>query len=223
MSMKWEDDLIRDIRVNTNHDDREDEYALIEKYSEIYPNLLKDKTVFNRYDGRECTECNKESLIEKFDLVKDKCRAILEIGVCRNNIDSFVYALLSRKKKETIYVGVDMNDKTYLNDLENNIFTIQEDSSNYESIITKCKEFGVEEFDFIFIDGLHTVNQLLKDWEYTKNLSDYGIVGFHDTSHHAGPYMFINHVDTKKWEVIVNDCPDDYGIGYVTKKGNYAC
>jgi hypothetical protein len=221
--MKWETDLTKDIRVHTSHDDREDEYALMEKYKEIYPELMQDKTVFNQYSGRECTECNKESLVEKFDLVKDRCRSILEIGVCRNGTDSFVHALLSNKKKETIYIGVDLDDKTYLDDPENNIFTIQENSSNYEKIIEKCKELGVEEFDFIFIDGLHTVNQLLLDWEYTNYLSDYGIVAFHDTSHHAGPYMFINHIDTEKWQVIVNDCPEDYGIGYVTKKGNYPC
>jgi hypothetical protein len=221
--MKWKTDLIKDIRVHTSHDDREDEYALIEKYKEIYPDLMKDRTVFNQYDGRECTECNKESLIEKFDLVKDNCRAILEIGVCRNGTDSFVHALLSNKNKETIYIGVDLDDKTYLNDPENNIFTIRENSSNYEQIMSKCKELGVDEFDFIFIDGLHTVNQLLDDWEYTNHLSDHGIVGFHDTSHHAGPYMFINHLDTEKWDVIVNDCPNDYGVGYATKKGNYPC
>lgn len=221
--MKWEEDLVKDIRVGGEYDNREDEYALIEKYKEIYPQLLQDKTVFNMYNGRECTDCNKESLIEKFDLVRDNCRAILEIGVCRNNTDSFVHALLSKKKKETIYVGVDLDDKTYLDDPENNVYTIRENSSNYETVMAKCKEFGVEEFDFIFIDGLHTVNQLLDDWEYAKHLSDYGIVGFHDTSHHAGPYMFITHIDKEKWEVIVNDCPDDYGIGYVTKKGNYPC
>ena len=77
---------------------------------------------------------------------------------------------------------------------------------------------GVEKFDFIFIDGDHSVNQVLRDWEYSNLLNDGGIVGFHDTSHHTGPYLFIKNLNTDIWDVVENACPQDYGIGFATKK-----
>ena len=216
--MKWKEDLTKDIRLHNGLDNLD--YTDVRQYRSIYPEVMSDQVnVINA--GIECTNCDKESLIEKFKLVKDKCRSILEIGVCRNGQQSFVHCLLNNKKKDTFYIGVDIEDKTYLNDSENNIHTIQTDSSNYEYVMEKCKALGVDTFDFIFIDGWHSVNQVLKDWEFTKNLSDYGIVGFHDTRSHPGPYMFIHHLDTSKWKVILNDCPNDYGIGYATKIGNY--
>ena len=49
-------------------------------------------------------------------------------------------------------------------------------------------------------------------------LSDTGTVGLHDTSHHIGPFLFIRNLDKDKWDVIENACPQDYGIGFATKK-----
>jgi hypothetical protein len=201
MHNKWQQDLVREIRDFTNNDDNDD---MIQRCSV------------------EVSDCNRQSLYNQFIRVKDNCRAILEIGVCRNGEESFTHVFLKNKKQDTIYVGVDLNDKTFLNNKENNIYTIQSDSSNYDHIVNLCKSYGVEQFDFIFIDGWHSVNQVLKDWEYTNLLSDRGIVGFHDTAYHYGPNRFVNSLNLEKWNVISNTCPlpDDYGIGFAWKKHN---
>jgi predicted O-methyltransferase YrrM len=75
-------------------------------------------------------------------------------------------------------------------------------------------------FDFIFIDGWHSINQVLRDWEYTNLLSDNGVVGFHDVSCHPGPKAFINALDATKWEILKNCCPKDWGVAFARKRNS---
>jgi len=124
---------------------------------------------------------------------------------------------LDNKLDETVYIGLDLNDKSYLNDESKNIFTLQADSSDTESVMNFIQSKGISEIDFIFIDGWHSINQVMKDWEYTKYLSDFGIVGFHDTASHPGPHSFINALDKTKWNIVENPCSNnqnDWGVGF---------
>jgi len=214
--MKWQDDLIKDVRSNTAVDDM---CCGINHYLNLWPEAGKEETVLNTYSGEEITDCNRSALLEQFMKVRDNCQAILEVGIGRNNTRSFATVFAENKKEETIYIGLDIEDRSWLVEIGENINTIQGDSSDYEQMVDIIKnKFDVEEFDFIFIDGLHSINQVLKDWEYTNLLSDKGIVGFHDTSHHIGPFLFVRNLDKKKWNVIENACPQDYGIGFVSKR-----
>jgi hypothetical protein len=214
--MKWEKDLVADVRSNTQVDDL---CCGINHYLNLWPEASETDSVKNTYSGEEVTECNRIALKEQFLKVRDNCKAILEIGIGRNGDKSFGHVFFSNKKDETIYVGLDIEDRSWLCECGENIYTIQGNSSNYDENIKIIKEkFNVDEFDFIFIDGLHSLNQVLKDWEYTNLLSDNGIVGLHDTSHHIGPYLFIRNLDKNKWNVVENACPQDYGIGFASKK-----
>jgi hypothetical protein len=214
--MKWESDLIKDVRSNTSADDL---CSGINHFLDLWPDAKDEKTVINLYSGKEVTDCNRESLKEQFLKIKDTCKAILEIGIGRNGKDSFATIFFENKNKDTKYVGLDIEDRSWLVDCGENIFTIQGNSSNYDENVKIIKDkFEIGEFDFIFIDGLHSLNQVLRDWEYTNLLSDTGTVGLHDTSHHIGPFLFIRNLDKDKWDVIENACPQDYGIGFATKK-----
>jgi protein YibB len=195
--MEWEEDLSSDIRENSNFD-----------------NI--DGAV--REMGPEITDCNRNALTEYFSKIKNTAKSILEIGISRNGERSFTNIFLENKKDETIYVGIDIDYKKYLDNSEKNIFTIQGDSSLIDQNMEICRSFGIDKFDFIFIDGDHSINQVLKDWEYTRWLSDNGIVGFHDVTAHYGPMRFIKALDKTKWEVIENCCDDDCGIGFCWKK-----
>lgn len=202
MHNKWRQDLARDIRDFTANDDNDD---------------------MMRTCSAEVSECNKKALLDQFLKVRDSCKAILEIGVCRNGEGSFTHVFLKHKRPETVYIGVDINDKSFLDNPAQNIFTIQSDSSNYNKIIEFCNSKKIEELDFIFIDGWHSINQVLRDWEYTNILSDKGIVGFHDTAYHFGPKRFIENLNSSLWHTIPNACnhtEDDYGIGFAWKKHN---
>lgn len=202
--MKWQQDLIRDIRTHTEYDDYDyDEQAAIQHG-------------YNR--EFEVTDCNRFSLLQQFMRVQNNCSAILEIGVCRNAEQSFTHVFLNSKKKDTIYVGIDIDDRSDLNNRSENVYTIQTDSSNYDDNLLLFKSFGVEKFDFIFIDGWHSINQVLRDWEYSNLLGENGIVGFHDTSCHPGPSNFVKNLNKDKWNVHENMCPKDWGIGFAWRK-----
>jgi len=201
--MKWEQDLITDIRTgDPAADDNDHALDVLRKY----------------FIPIEVTDANRAAVTEQFLKVRDNCQSILEIGICRNDKDSFTHCFLNNKRDETVYVGIDLDDKTFLNNPEKNIYTIQNTSSDVDANIERMKSFGVEQFDFIFVDGWHSINQVLIDWEYTQLLGPNGIVGFHDVNEHPGPYLFVRALDTDKWNVITDACPDDWGVGFAWKK-----
>jgi hypothetical protein len=200
--MKWQEDLLLDIRYNDERLDNQD--TPIDYVS---------------YDGRvEFSNCNRNSLLEYFLKVRDNCKAILEIGVCRNAQDSSTYVFLNNKLDTTSYVGIDLDDKSFLNDEFKKIYTLRANSSDVDKNMEYCTSIGVNGFDFIFIDGWHSVNQVLQDWEYTRYLSKHGIVGFHDTSAHPGPKKFMQGINRMKWHVVPNTCTKDWGIGFVWQR-----
>lgn len=200
--MKWQQDLTYDIRINNDLDNQDWPFNSSGSWEEISPE-------------------NLNVLRSKFLNIKDACKAILEIGVNReSNKKTFTSIFLENKKPETIYIGIDIDDKSYLNNKENNIYTIKSSSSDYDFCLKMIKSINVYEFDFIFIDGWHSINQVLDDWEYTNLLSRNGIVGFHDTEYHPGPKYFLKALNTDIWKVEHNliKNPNDWGIGFATRK-----
>lgn len=208
MNRKWEQDLIRDIRFNDSRDDIDCPFngCMIQE-----PNA-------KRADHIEFSLENHEALQKAISFCDNKPKNFLEIGVHRNEDKSSTNTLIKNLPENGIYLGVDVNDKSYLNDEKKGIHTIQTSSSNYNDIILKLKSIGVLKLDFIFIDGWHSINQVLDDWEYTNILSDGGVVAFHDTSYHPGPNRFIYSLNKEKWMVFENLCPQDYGLGFCKKK-----
>jgi hypothetical protein len=210
---KYKSDLISEIRTGTDFDDNQG--AMEHPYGYGYKGI--DENGNEIYDV-EFSYCNRYHLLEQFNKVRNHAKAILEIGVGRNGEGSSCYVFITNKKKETIYIGIDLSDKTFLNDQENNVYTIQNDSINYDENLKIFKQIGVEKFDFIHIDGMHTINGMIWDWEYTNLLSDNGIVAIHDVSDHYGPRRFVENIDTSKWNVIFNACPEDHGIAFAWMK-----
>jgi hypothetical protein len=198
---KWKEDLTKDIRTFTDFDDQD---SPIEK---------PPKGII------EFSDCNTAILESKFLEVRDHCKAILEIGVFRNGSKSSTNVFLNNKLSDTTYIGIDIQDKSFLNNSQQKIFTIKNDSSNYIENIEKIKSFGVTELDFIFIDGWHSINQVMKDWEYTNILSNLGIIGFHDTNIHPGPITFLNALNNDNW-IVEKFCTQkmDYGISFVASR-----
>ncbi len=223
--MRWEQDLIKDIRLHDDHLDNRD--------------FIKRKAVPNSIDVSRLppafpsdfklrdsvfSSCNQQALKHQFLKVKDWCEFILEIGVDRDGYaTSSTRVFLDNKRKETIYLGVDIRPKHELNDPDNNVHTLCCGSENHHIVFNKIKELGAGKLGFFMIDGLHSINQVLTEWEYTLILDDNGIVAFHDTRYHPGPNLFVKNLDTTKWHVIHDACDnmkanEDYGIGFAWKK-----
>jgi predicted O-methyltransferase YrrM len=206
--MKWEEDLTQDIRTNTAFDDSDGNDGRIQT-----PEGWATPPM-------EVMDDNRAALKDRFLRVRDNCQAILEIGVSRetNGEQTTTGILLANKHPDTIYVGIDIDDKSYLNDPSKNIYTIKASSMDLESNLAKIAEFGVKEFGFIFIDGWHSINAVITEWEYTTLLSQHGIVGLHDTSQHPGPYYFVKALNKDRWHVEENVCPTNHGIGFAWRK-----
>ena len=152
-------------------------------------------------------------------MIRNDCNAILEIGVGSRNERSFTKLLLDNKLTSTKYFGIDIKDKSEINDDKNNVFTLSTDSSDLEEIINFTKSHGVETFDFIFIDSWASINQVLNDWRFVDFLSDDGIIAFHDTNFHPGPTHLVNNLKLDRYEVY-KKCEQntDWGITFITKK-----
>lgn len=198
---KWKEDLTDDLKAFDGD---------LENNGMKHPNGYAE--------GWEVSMCNLENLKDQFLRIRDRCKVIIEIGVHRNDDRSQTHVFLKNKLPETMYFGIDIVDKSFLNDPAKNIFTIQSDSSDTDTIWEWIQSHGVSEIDFFYIDGYHSINQVKRDWEFTRYLSSFGIVGFHDTTCHPGPKEFVRVLDRNKWVVEENVCPDDWGIGFAWKK-----
>lgn len=200
--MKWLEDLRYDIR----HDNR-----VIEQDGVPFEYMPF------AWNTKETSPENLAALKTKFLSKTGSCNAILEIGVNRNAEESFTQVFIKNKREDAVYVGIDIDDKSYLDDASRNIYTLRSSSSDINANMDIIRKLGVEQFDFIFIDGWHSVGQVLRDWEYTRWLSPTGVVGFHDVTAHPGPFNFVRALNRDKWNVEIL-CPFDFGIGFVWRK-----
>lgn len=217
---KWRRDLTKDIRY---HDARDDIDWNNGEFPEIPYRHIEVRHPQENYIVT-MSPCNIHTLRGQFNLIRESCGAILEIGVNHNSTPTEMTStreFISLKKTQTRYLGVDINNKSMLNNHSENIFTLQADSSDINTVMQYATKCGIEEFDFIFIDGWHSINQVMREWEYTKYLSEKGIVAFHDTAIHPGPNLFLKHLDKTKWHVLENTCGfnnNDFGIGFAWQR-----
>lgn len=179
----------------------------------------EDSLSFTSKFGVEVTQANYQ-LTE--DLTRQYAKkGIVEIGVHRNGEGSFTWAMIKNKPKNVVYLGIDVEDRSSINDKENNVYTIQANSWEQERIRKYMKEIGLNEISILFIDGHHSVNTVVNDWRYSDLLDREGIVMFHDTNYHPGPLVFLDAIDPKKYKVhrYFTDGPADYGIGVAYRIG----
>ena len=146
----------------------------------------------------EISDANKEALDDIIRKVNVK--NVIEIGIARNNARSFTTQLLYAKKG--IYCGIDIEDKTFLNDSLNRVYTIRANSHDQSTIRSYLNTIGLEKCSVLFIDGWHSVNTVINDWKYTDLLDDNGVVIFHDSNYHPGPHLIIEAIDRSMYRVV---------------------
>ena len=168
------------------------------------------------------SQCTREKFDELFAKVKDGCSAVLEIGVWGephhpDNAGRSTELIIKAKDKNTIYLGIDIKDRSFIVDEDNNVHFFRCDSMDTEKIHDKIKELGIESFDFIFIDGWHSINAVMHEWEnyVIPFLSKNGIVAFHDTNTHPGPYALFECIDSDVFDSEKYCIGNHYGIGAI--------
>lgn len=165
---------------------------------------------------------NRKHLAEYLNKIED-CKCIVEIGVESQSDTqlSSTSTILKNKNDSTVYIGVDVQDKTHLNNEERNIYTIQTPSQNIQTVMDFVKSKNIEKIDFLFIDGWHSINQCILEFEgYSPYLSEDGIIGFHDINHHPGPRWMMENIDRNVWDIAEypGDVDSDFGISFVWRK-----
>jgi len=143
---------------------------------------------------------NKKALLDVLTDLKMQGRlnSILEIGVFRSLEESSTRVILNNKLPETKYLGIDLveNNLSNIRDHSKNTFGLCCDSSNYDIILGYAKTTcGIEQFDLVLIDGYHSINQVMDDWRFAKNLAPKGVVLMHDSNFHPGPYCIYEAID----------------------------
>ena len=111
-----------------------------------------------------------------------------------------------------------MEDKKYVDKHESNIWTLQCNSHDQDTIRDFLASKGISQLDILFIDGWHSVNTAVNDWRYADLLSPHGIVIMHDTNHHPGPVALCEAIDPKLFEVTKHCLDTDYGIAVIRRR-----
>jgi cephalosporin hydroxylase len=124
---------------------------------------------------------------------------IVEIGVDRDPNRSFSRLLIDNKPDDCAYVGIDTLDRTRLENHNKCVYTIQGDSGDMSMLKSVMSQLGLKYIDLLFVDGCHSVNQVIKDWRYAKWVRTGGAVVFHDTNAHPGPLLVFDAIDELYW------------------------
>lgn len=179
---------------------------------EPFKNNDEDTPTFGSPHHIEVTECNLEVVRQVVADMGTTLRACMEIGVDRDsNAESMSKIIVRDRPAGSFYLGIDVDDKSYLNNVETNTWTIQCNSHDQDRIRSFLKERGIEKLDLLFIDGWHSINTTVNDWRYADLLSDHGVVIVHDTNRHPGDVAICEAVD-KSLFTMTRFCLEDNGI-----------
>lgn len=151
-------------------------------------------------NATEVSDCNQRVLINAMQSMGSDCKHILEIGVNRNGDRSFTRVIADHREPNSTYVGVDKEPREGVHDPNIRSYFLQCDSHDQAQVRSYLKEVGMDSLDLIMIDGWHSVNTTVNDWEYVDMLRVGGIVVLHDTNTHPGPVALFDAVDERKFE-----------------------
>lgn len=175
--------------------------------------------------SREFSSDNQEVLMNYFrrfmQHTKKDTVNIVEIGVCRNDFENTSTCIFMKNKRpQDRYLGIDIEDKTFLEDSSNHVHTIRSPSQDIDKVYAKMEEIGMSDIDVLMIDGWHSINQCYLEWElYTQLLASKGMVVMHDTNFHPGPYFLADSIDTNQYDVYKHFWDiQDWGITFALKK-----
>jgi hypothetical protein len=182
----------------------------------VKANTAPYKTIIHK--GPSVRQCHV-NLIK--DSITDETRTILEIGinVYTKPLLSTTRVILEQKHDDCVYLGIDVRNKSSIDDTDKNVNTMAIDSKMRHTIREKMLELGMSTIDLLMIDGDHSINMTINDWCFSEFLSSFGIVIIHDTNVHIGPRALFDAIDELSFEKrlvsgdMVKGMFPDYGIG----------
>lgn len=190
--------------------------------------------------------CDKiyEKFVKRYNYLcdeihKNKSKKIMEIGTFNGqNALRMINAAKKEHNTNVEYYGFDlfeeMNKEKYCNEISRK--PISEEETRRLLNKTRCKiklikgdtnktlkksVKNLPKMDFIFIDGGHSTNTILNDWNHSKKLMhDKTIIIFDDywNSKKRGCKKIVDNINTKEYNVKVIKIPDIKILGQEIKK-----
>jgi hypothetical protein len=151
-------------------------------------------------DATEVSDCNQRVFRNAMDSLGQGCQRILEIGVSRNGDRSFTSVIAANKHPSAKYLGVDTDDREWVEDVATNRWFLKCNSHEQDAVRARLVELGMNELDLILIDGWHSVNTTVNDFSYGDMLRVGGMLVIHDTNTHPGPVALFDAVDERVFE-----------------------
>jgi len=173
---------------------------------------------------QEISDGNRAIVRQAVEHLGTSLTAAMEIGVDRSNKASMSERSMSKIIMEgrpagSFYLGVDLDDKSYLDNADANTCTLQSNSHNQTAIREFIASKGITHLDLLFIDGWHSVNTCVNDWRYADLLRPGGIVLLHDSNSHPGCAALFDAVDNTMYDKARYCTEDtDYGIAAFIRK-----
>jgi len=182
-----------------------------------YPDGLDWLGLPGPYPSGHFSDLDHRALEYAYNKLSAPPKLIVEIGVDVYPPSS-TSTLLKLKPNECTYIGIDISDKSHLNNVENNVFTIQTDSIEYEKLYQLMDSLHLTEIDLFFVDGEHSVNEVLWEWKYWEKMSPNGVMAFHDINFHPGPITVLDAIDRDIFSVEYFGRGElDWGVGVVQR------
>jgi hypothetical protein len=175
----------------------------------------QDSPGWGWHSGPEVSDCNLSVVADVVQKLGARCNVIMEIGVHRNQDRSMTNILMDMRPKGSTYLGVDIDDKSYLDDPVSGVHTVKCNSHDQRTVRNKLRTIGADKIDILMIDGWHSVNTCVNDWCYTDLLSDHGCVIVHDTNAHPGCVALYHAVDESLFDK-QRFCVDQSDTGIAT-------
>lgn len=172
----------------------------------------QDSPAFGWPSGPEVSVGNRSVLEHVIQCLGPKCKNIVEIGVHRNSDESLTTVIFKNRLPNSLYLGIDLDDKSYLDDPAQGTYTIKSNSHDQRLIRNRLNLIGIEQIDLLMIDGWHSVNTCVNDWQYVDLLSPHGVVVMHDTNSHPGPIALFEAIDEKLFDK-QRFCTEDTDMG----------
>ena len=226
--------------------------GIVYKYS-VYGNPAMNllsrpfHTTEQMYEDVGLTERTKSILQQYLNSLLEKKEKIniLELGVADNgNTNSTTQILISNKRPQDVYCGIDIIQKNAWNGENVNIIhspseyidinidrlnrlyaqkveplrSMEEPFQIVPSIVVEESNV-VNEIDMLVIDGWHSMEQLYKEWQYTRILSSVGVVFINSVNLYPGPYYITKSIDDTKYDIYryLSDVKDN-GICVAVRK-----
>ena len=169
--------------------------------------------------ANEMSDMNLSVLLNYLVQLGDTCKFIVEIGVMRDrNKQNTTLQFLKNKVKDCIYLGIDIEDRSYILSLADNVHFLRTDSGDLNKIVNYINTHINRPIDFLYIDGLHSVSQVGKEIALINYVRPGGVIGFHDIAYHPGPNAWIDAFSEKYFHINKYYADSDYGVGVIVKK-----